>query len=295
MKTERRHELKSNELGSFLVETGTWAKEHTYQLGGGVMVVVLAVLAVSYVQRSQASSVAASLETMAGLPFTLEEADESFFKLDQLIAESSNRDFKMKALLRKASSAASLVTMQPDGFHPEYLDRAEEAFQALLQAYPERMPVLGVSLAGLATVEENRFVVDGDPSHRDNARRYLERLQNEPVFRETPYQTEAALRLQTIDTVFQTITLADPLPVAEVPATEPIAAPIGLSVKRGGPKLDVPPVASESAEPAEPAAAEQEDPTAGTPEDQGEKAPPPQSPPNDQDQDAPLPDPSEEP
>jgi len=121
------------------------------------------------------------------------------------------------ALLNEAKSAMSLSTSRPDGFHSEFLDRAAKAYQTLVDSYPDRMPVVATALAGLASIEESRFVIDGDLKHRDIAKGFLERLQNGTAFKGTPFQTEAARRLKSLASTFQAITLADPLPLPPLP------------------------------------------------------------------------------
>lgn len=222
MKTERRHELKSNDLGAFLVEINDWARKYAYQIGTAAGVLGLGLVVVLYVRGSHAGSVETSWQEMLDLSFAQETARESFTALDRLIDQTDDRDFNMIALLLKASNARGMVT-QPDGFHPEFLDDAEQAYRALLDNYTERTQVTAAALSGLAFVEECRFVVDGDDGRYDRARQYLERLQNEAQYKETPYQTAAVERLLALDDAFRTVNLADPLPPP--PAPPPITKP----------------------------------------------------------------------
>ena len=239
MKTERRHELKSNDLGAFLIEINDWARKYAYQIGSAAGVLGLGVIVVLYVQRSQAGSVETSWQAMLELSFAPENARESFTALDRLIDQTDDQDFDMTALLLKASNARGMVT-QPDGFHPEFLDDAEQAYRTLLGNYADRMQVTATALSGLAYVEECRFVVDGDGGRRDRARGYLERLQNEAQFKETPYQTAAVERLLALDDAFRTVTLVDPLPPPPAPApSSAITTP--STPKESGGQQDAPP------------------------------------------------------
>ncbi len=213
MKAERRQELKQNDLGAFILDISDWVKKYSLQVGGGLVVFIIILLVSKYVTKSQASSLEADLQLLGSLSFSADaDIDQSFATLDDLIRESGNSDFTMRALLRKGRTALFLSTGSADGFKPEYLDKAEEACNALLASYGDRGPIAGAALSMLATVEENRFALDGLMSHQEKTRAYLERLQSDKLFKATPFQTQAAARLKTIDEVFQTVTLADPLP-----------------------------------------------------------------------------------
>lgn len=243
MKTERRHELRTNDLSAFLLDTQEWAKKHATALGTVSVVAVVVVLSVAMVSRSRDSSMDAAWETMRTLSFTLEDAEASFITLDGLISEAKDRDFKMKALLNKATRSMNMALLQAEGFQPEYLDWAEEAYHALLDGYADRMPVAATALGGLATIEENRFVTDGDLSHRDTARAFLERLQNQAEFKGTPFQTNAARRLQTLDETFQTITMVEPPPPPIPPVSISAEDGVGADAKEVGIKsMSVTPV-----------------------------------------------------
>ncbi len=237
MKTERRHELKTNDLSAFIADANEWAKKRATTIGTVAVVVAVVFVSLTLVQRSRTSSTNAAWEQLRQLKFSPEEAETSFDAVDQLVASTNDRDFKMMALLNVAKSAMNLSTSRPDGFHPKFLDRAETAYRMLLKDYPERMPVVATALAGLASIEESRFVIDGDMKHRDIAKGYLERLQNEPAFKGTPFQTEAARRLKSLDSTFQVVTLAEPL---QLPPSPPltISSPSAATTKQ-----DTPPAA----------------------------------------------------
>ena len=218
MKTERRHELKSNELGAFLLDANDWAKKNATQLGTGALIVVLALLAIRFIQTSRARSTDDAIVSITGLSFvTPDEAAAAFDTLEDVIHEAGDDRVMVSALLRKGRAAMSLS--MTDGFHPEYLDRAEAAFSELVRAFPARMPLVASALGVLATIEESRFAEDGKITHRAAAENYLKRLRDEPQFKGTPFQTDAALRLQGLDRVFQVIVLADPLPEPALPPT----------------------------------------------------------------------------
>lgn len=240
MKTERRQELKTNDLSAFLAEANLWIRDHVYALAAGIGAVLVVIIALNIVQSSRRNSLAEAFDTLAQLDFTAEKAAESFDTLDRLLTASDHRDLRMSGLVRKAAAALALAVGQKDGFHPEYLDRAEQACKDLVRSFPERIPVVGMATGNLASIEESRFVVDGAASHRDQARQYLETLQNDPRFKGTPFQTEAAERLKRLDQTFQVVVLADPLPEPPGPPAEgaPVV-PDSLPIKVEGGNVQI--------------------------------------------------------
>ncbi len=247
MKTERRQELRTNELGAFLLDANDWARKHASRLVGGAIVVVVAVLAIRSMQMSRADSTDAAVVTMLALSFAEGDADASFATLDGIIADTPDPDVKMAALLRKGASGLNSARATDSDPTP-YLDRAEQAFEQLRISYPQRMPVVALALGSLATVEANRFVIDHDLAHREVAESHLKQLQNDPLFKGSPFQTDATERLMQLDDVFQVIVLAEALPLppaspADAANTPPgtIIAPPGVQVQRlGGPPPGAP-------------------------------------------------------
>jgi hypothetical protein len=179
--------------------------------------VIVAVVVVGYtlVKRSRDTSTDAAWQTLRGLSFAPAEADGSFTTLNDLIEDAPNRDFKMVALLTKGHRAMSLALT--DGFDPRYLNEAEKAYRGLLEEYSDRMAVAATVLRGLAIIEESHFAVDSDLKHRTKAEEYLNQLVNEPRFKGTPFQTDAARRLQEYDATFQVIAMAQPEPLPPAP------------------------------------------------------------------------------
>ncbi len=218
MKTERKQELRTNELGAFLLDANDWAKKNSTQVFGGIVVVLVVVIAFRMFQSSRTESRNAAASSIGGLSFeTPEEIGTSFADLDDAINSTSDRSVRLTALVRKGAVAMSLVGR--DGFNPQYLDRAEEAYKEILNDYTNSMPALGAALSSLATIEESRFVQDQDKSRRTTAENYLTRLQNGPMFKGTPFQTVAAERLLNLDEVFKTVEIAPAPPAMAPPAT----------------------------------------------------------------------------
>lgn len=208
MKTERKQELRTNDLGAFLLDANDWTRKYIARIGVGIVIVLVVVLTLRYSQRSQSQSQESDILAMAGLSFASVDAEASFATLEDLIRDSKDPDVKMAALVRHGSAALG-AAMGTDGFNPEFLDRAEQSFKELVKAYPDRTPVIGMALSSLATIEENRFVVSEDVSRKEVARDYLTRLKNDAQFKGTPFQVGAADRLLHLDETFEVIAIAE--------------------------------------------------------------------------------------
>ncbi|MEE9294654.1 MAG: hypothetical protein V3W34_06815 [Phycisphaerae bacterium] len=234
MKTERRQELRTNDLGAFLLDVNDWTRKYIGRIGAGAVVVLVALLMMRYHERSQLQSRDSAILAMSGLSFDPAETDASFETLDGLIRDSKDADVRMTALVRSGGAALN-AAMGSDGFKPQYLDRAEKAYLELVKAYPDRMPVVGMAMSALATIVENRFVADKDLSHKEVARDYLTKLQNDVRFKGTPFQVDAAERLLHLDEIFQVIALAEPLASAAEQEKQPY---ISQSIQLG--RLDGP-------------------------------------------------------
>ncbi|MCP4251042.1 MAG: hypothetical protein GY778_28730 [bacterium] len=289
MKATRRQELKSNELAQTLDDIRAFLRRYGNYLGiGGA--VVLALLAVWFFQsRSAGAARTAALQQMTRLPFTTDEEVRSSIKtLQTLATETTDAPFVIQTLRWRALMAVSRAQAAPDGTPaPEFLDLAEEAYQEILDGYPERHLDVAQALCGLATIEEDRFVLDGDLSHRDQAQAYLERLRDGAEYAGLPMVSVALDRLNASEETFTTIVLApapvtaapdSQAPVGPVPLPTPITVTPGQPVRVGGPSTPgatpttPPPGATPDPEPAADGA--------GSPDDTGteQSSAPPESP-----------------
>lgn len=214
MKAERRHELHQNELVRVLEQSRDFFNTYGKYIAGGIIVVALAYAGVRMLQRSRQSTLDEAWRQKEQLVFTgdVTAAKESLEKLARLTRESSDESFVLMGLidqgtiaLRKSAEAAT----PPDR---ELNQVARAAFEELLRRFPNNPLALGVGHCGLATVEANEFVLDGDVAHKDRARRHLETVQSTELLNGTPYQTRAIEQLARLDKVFTPVVFAPPLP-----------------------------------------------------------------------------------
>lgn len=235
MKTQRRQELRTNELAQMLDEAREFFQRWGSYVVGGVLVVVVLVALIVYRAKAAEQALSDAWTQLSELQrnafFTQsrekrrdDEIELGFTGLEELAAQAKDPALVFEALSSKGRIAEQLSMMAEAGVDAHYLDEAEEAYQVLRDRLPENALAVAVALTGLVNVEADRFVLDGDPSRKDEARRMLEQLAGEPRFNLTPFQMAAADRLNQLDAVFRPVELA-PAPEPEPVATAPLMGP----------------------------------------------------------------------
>jgi hypothetical protein len=220
MKTTRRQELKSNELAQFLEDAREFFRTYGNYVVGAVAVVALVLLGYVYMTRSAAQSLADATQQMRSLPLdTDQDVRDSVAKLRQLAAENQDEDFIMGALRWRAGRAMDRAHAADDGTPSrEFLDMARAAFNEVLERHPDRTLDVGGALIGLATIEEDLFILDDDLAHKEAARRFLEQIRDNQDLNGTPFQTIALDRLNALDETFvQVVMIERPIFPAAVP------------------------------------------------------------------------------
>ena len=154
----------------------------------------------------------------------------SMVKLKSLAIETDDPDFVLRATLFRAERGLARAMNGSNGFDPTYVEDAADAYQEILSRFADQPLAVGAALSGLAAVEENRFVVDRDPSHRDRARRYLERIRDDERMSTTPFMAVALARLNNLDATFTEVRIAPPLP-----RPEPLVGPPAPEDSPSGP------------------------------------------------------------
>jgi hypothetical protein len=221
MKAARRQELKANELQQFLKEAGEFFRKYGNYFVGALVVIALIALGYVYMTRSAAQALADARQEMNSLPFaTDEEVRDSIAKLERLASENDSETFVVDTLRRRAGMAMNRAQAADDGTpSEEFLGLARTAYEEILQQFPERHLDVAAALIGLATIEEDLFVLDDDLTHKDAAREYLERIRDNPNLNGTPFQTVALDRLNALDETFVQVVMVEaaPEPAADSP------------------------------------------------------------------------------
>lgn len=227
MRADRRHELKENELAQALQNARVYLDVHGKQIGMGALIVLAVMAAVTFAMRSRAAAVEDVWRRRNQLNFeSLEEGKKSLATLEGITHELSDRSFVMGALMDQGREALRLAQQVPFPPDAELNRKARRAFEDLLARFSDNPLATGSALCGLATVEENEFVLDNDLSHKDKAGAYLDRVVADPRLNSTPYQRMALDRIKSLDATFSKVTTQAPPPLPPPLPTETPSAPV---------------------------------------------------------------------
>ena len=252
MKTERRQELRSNDLARMLEEAGEFLRKWSSYLVGGAAVVVVVIAFAAYRAKAAEQQLRdawaglgeiqrSSFFTQSREKRTDAEIKRGFERLGELADGAMSDDLMFEALTSQAQIAMELSTMGGTGSDPVYLDRAEQAYNALRDRLPENPLAVATALNGMVSVEADRFVVDGDPTCKERARKVLEQLRDDPRFANTPFQTSALARLNRLDEVFRRVELApapQPMPLMPVEGPPAPSTTTQAPLTPGGPRAE---------------------------------------------------------
>lgn len=195
MRSDRRHELQTNELSTQIEKVSETVKQNatllTAVIGGAIVVIAVGVWFVN--QRANAQSDAWSRLGAAGT------ADAS---TSELLAdyEAVAKDNVSPAITRSAYLMIGRTALEklrqnrdqseaadPDG-RKELRSRAEAAFNAVVSNPADDFTALGRALMGLGTIAEDR-------GEFDKAKSYYEKVKANDKLKATPIADEAEYRL----------------------------------------------------------------------------------------------------
>jgi len=237
MKAERRHELKGNDLAAMLESARDFLDRNGRQLGIGVVVVAVVLMAVMFLVRSRTAAVEDLWRRKAQLTFDDPQTGKTSLEaLGNLANEASDQQFILASLIDQGQTALQLSEKSPLPPDPELNQVARQAFQELLRRFPTHPLAIGVAESGLATVEENAFVLDADLNHREQAKKHLEAMVGDSRLAGLPVQQLARDRMDRLDDVFRRVQfvyepppppeLEGPPEPADTESTLPVAKPV---------------------------------------------------------------------
>jgi len=224
MKAARRHELRENDLAHALEAARDYFDRHGKKIGLGAIIILAVFTAVSFGIRSRAASAVDTWRRKALLAFdTYDKGKESLASLAALEKESDESAFVLQCLMdlgRNALRVAQLAPVPPDA---ELNETARGAFEELRRRYPDNPLALGAALLGLASVEENAFLLDGNASHKEQADKLLSEVISYSLLTNVPpMQRMAVDRKKALDATFTKIVVVPPV---IVPPPEADASP----------------------------------------------------------------------
>lgn len=257
MKAERRHGLKENDLAHILGQWAQYLRDH----GTTVALIAVAVIAVtglaSFGKHARRRALDELWARKAALSVDVTDPDKAraaLTTLTDLTTDATDPGFVMGALIERGAMALQLAAKADNPPDPDMTDQAAAAYQQLLEQFPDNPLAVALAHCGLATVEENRFVLDDDPHHKAAARRHLETVRDDPRLNATPFKSadlnaSVLKRINALDEVFTRVVFAPspkPTPEPTVVGTGASAGGTGAAVPAGratgGPAgTDVPP------------------------------------------------------
>ncbi len=218
MKAQRRHELKENDLSHALEVARDYLDKHGKTLVMSVVIVGAVAAAVGLTVQSRSTAREDRWRRRADLAFTDPQVGrESLATLSTLIQDAPD-DFALASLIEQGHQALRLsldVNVPPDR---ELTATAKTAFHQLLARFGDNQLAVGAAHLGLATVEENEFALDGDPTHRTEVEKHLAAVIDAPSLDGMPFKGIAMKRRDELDETFKRITFAEPQPVEADPA-----------------------------------------------------------------------------
>jgi len=174
---------------------------------------VAVVVAVTLVVRSRAAALEDVWRRRAQLSFEDPEIGrESLESLATITRGVSDESFVFSSLVDQGRQALRLAQDVPVPPDRDLNEKAQEAFEQLLEQFGDNPLAVGIARTGLATVEENKFVLDGDRVHKERADGHLAAIIDNPAMSGMPFMRMALDRRQSLDAVFTRVVFEYPIP-----------------------------------------------------------------------------------
>lgn len=211
MKSERRHELKENELEHYLGVARDYFDDHGKRIGLIAVVAGVIFVSVTLFFRAQASEAEGQWGRKSQLSFAdPATARTSLETLTALAQGSTDPSFVMSCLLAVGQQSLRMSVESPFPPDAELNNRARDAFEELLRRFPNNAVAVGAARLGLASVSENDYALDGDIAHKEEAAQQFASVIDDPALDGLPYKRLAMDRRKRIDNIFTPTEFAEP-------------------------------------------------------------------------------------
>ena len=215
MKTDRRQELRTNELSQQLEQVSLYVKKNVALL---TTIIVAAAVIVGgffwYVHHREQKRLAAwaSLNKAAE---GVEAGSSPFSVFESVIQQDLSPGLTSEALLRMgqtamdkytepAAPAADPTTGVPAGNPAEWAAKAKEAYTQIVTRYPDDVTASGSAMIALGVLCEDR-------KELDQARRWYKKITEDTRFASTSFTFQAAYRLAHLDRWASPVNFPPPL------------------------------------------------------------------------------------
>lgn len=224
MKSERRHELKENDLAHALETAKEYLDQRGKQLTIGVVILGAVIAAVVFGARSRAAAMEDIWRRRAQLSFeSYEVGRDSLETLVSMTKGISNERFLQSSLMQQGRQGLRLAQLAPAAPDRDLTLIAKAALEELLTRFNQNPLARGVALSGLATVEENLYIVDRDPAHKEQAKARLNAIISDDALNGMPFMRIAMDRLRDLDKTFTRVEFSYPEPDLPEAAAEDAA------------------------------------------------------------------------
>jgi tetratricopeptide (TPR) repeat protein len=251
MRSDHRHELKTNELADWILHFPEWANENRTSLIGAAAVILVALLIyfLSFYRQNIVS--ARSRERLTNLVMqvpqqmnrvanaAMQNNDESYAllptaqDLQDFAAKSSNSDMAALALIQRGATLRAEIHYRLAEVSREELatqiGKAKESYQQALDRQPSNSSLAAAAQYGLGLCEE-------ELGNFDQAAAIYREVAQKSEYAGTTAQAEAAYRLKIMDD-FKTAVVFQPAPPKPAPAQA--TAPT-VQIKPGDGKASAP-------------------------------------------------------
>ncbi|MGB0716941.1 MAG: hypothetical protein ACPGXK_13750 [Phycisphaerae bacterium] len=233
MKSERRHELQESDLVHALESGKAVFEEHGKTIGIVVLVAAALVVVTNVVSGAREADSTRQFQQLSLLAFnTEEEKSESFQKLMALSQEASTDSLAVRTLSLRGARALESAT-ENASVNQEMNELARESFSRLLKQHGSNPVAEGIARLGIATCEENAFVLDGDASHKTLALENIEAIIANEKMHTLPFYAMALERKEKIDQTFSTVEFV-PAPVEETAEADAGTGNTGITITPTG-------------------------------------------------------------
>ena len=227
MKTQRRQELKANDLSVYLQQVSEYFNKHAGMItivSIGVIAVVAAAVfanrtAVQHREYAWEALNSADVASRTPGPERATWQKEMIASWEDIVDNYGDTDVAPLARYRIVQFCLRQFLESGTGdMRGQFLDTAEKHCNSILDSAGSNTSLKATALNALSAIEQDRYVLDGDLAHKETAKSYLERIRNGPEFMGTAFQDDVLTRLNEFDSLWHPLVLLDPPPE---PATEP--------------------------------------------------------------------------
>lgn len=190
MKSERRHQLKSSELGDMLEQAKVYAAENWSKIASVAVLVIVLIAVGLYIRHSRSQEVAQNWQQM----FAVLNRDTSAGKIDleQIALQSSDKNLAAIAWKVLGDQYLNRWLLAEDIQRDDLAREARKAYMQILDQYQDNTLAVADAHIGLAVLAENL-------GQWSDARDHCQKIVSDPRFVGTIFAALAQNRLANLN------------------------------------------------------------------------------------------------